>query len=318
MATSGTINFSVTELDIIQEALERLGVLGEGETPNSAQITTCSRTLNMMVKAWQGEGLNLFAVQKIYIFFNPGQNSYRIQGVSGDKACTTYTSTTLKNAIATTDTYTIKVDSNANIAASDVIGIYNDGYADIEWHTVASVSSTDTVVLNEVLNGDAFAVGNLVINYKPADSAMRPVRILNGIVRNVQSNIDVPYTQINRDDYAIFPNKTTQGVPRQYYHNYQIGYAEIFTWPVPDSSVYMGVFWVQRTLDDFDATSDNPDFPQEWYLSLSTNLAIQVASKFGTDLAQIADVVTLAQDAKMLARGFDRELSVQFVPDYDN
>jgi len=62
MATSGSIDFAATRDDIITEALEQLGALGEGESPNAAQLASCGRTLNMLVKAWQGEGLNLFAL----------------------------------------------------------------------------------------------------------------------------------------------------------------------------------------------------------------------------------------------------------------
>ena len=67
MAVSGSTNFSVTRDDIINEALELLGVLGEGEVANTNQLTSASRTLNMMTKAWQADGLNLFAVQRSYL-----------------------------------------------------------------------------------------------------------------------------------------------------------------------------------------------------------------------------------------------------------
>ena len=62
MATSGSIDFSLTRDDIITEALEQLGVLGSGETANTDDVVSASRTLNMMTKAWQADGLTLFAV----------------------------------------------------------------------------------------------------------------------------------------------------------------------------------------------------------------------------------------------------------------
>ena len=40
MATSGSTNFAVTRDDIINEALEMLGVLGEGEIANTNQIAS--------------------------------------------------------------------------------------------------------------------------------------------------------------------------------------------------------------------------------------------------------------------------------------
>ena len=62
MATSGSIDYSTSKNDIITEALQLVGVLGEGQSPSSDQLADCSRTLNMMTKAWQAEGFNLFTL----------------------------------------------------------------------------------------------------------------------------------------------------------------------------------------------------------------------------------------------------------------
>lgn len=56
MATSGSTDFAATRDNIIQEALELLGVLGEGDTPSAAQLTSCARTLNSMIKMWVADG----------------------------------------------------------------------------------------------------------------------------------------------------------------------------------------------------------------------------------------------------------------------
>lgn len=62
MTTSGSIDFVVNRDDIITEALELLGVLGEGQSPTANQLTSCAMTLNMMVKYWQSQGLNIYAL----------------------------------------------------------------------------------------------------------------------------------------------------------------------------------------------------------------------------------------------------------------
>ena len=68
MATSGSVDFSITRDNIITEALQLVGVIGEGDTPNTNQKTDCARSLNMMIKFWMAEGMNLFVNQEIVIF----------------------------------------------------------------------------------------------------------------------------------------------------------------------------------------------------------------------------------------------------------
>ena len=56
MTTSGSSDFSVSRDDIITEALQQLGVIGEGGTPSANQLTDMSRLLNMMIKNWSTYG----------------------------------------------------------------------------------------------------------------------------------------------------------------------------------------------------------------------------------------------------------------------
>lgn len=82
MPTSGSIDFSVTRNDIIQEAYEQLGVLNEGETPTDEQIASASRTLNMMMKSWQADNMNLFAVDRYVVFVEKGTQQYTLNNTT--------------------------------------------------------------------------------------------------------------------------------------------------------------------------------------------------------------------------------------------
>ena len=88
MATSASINLAATRDDIITEALEHLGVLAEGESPSTAALTACSRTLNYMVKAWQGmlRG-ELWTINRVVLFPKKNQHEYSIKNGSSDKFC---------------------------------------------------------------------------------------------------------------------------------------------------------------------------------------------------------------------------------------
>lgn len=53
MATSGSIDYSLTAREVIDFALKKLRVLASGETASAAQATDAMRELNMMLKGWQ-------------------------------------------------------------------------------------------------------------------------------------------------------------------------------------------------------------------------------------------------------------------------
>lgn len=67
MATSGSFDYTIDRDDVITEALQLVGRLADGESPTADQLTSCGRTLNMLVKAWQSDGLQLFR-RKTYSF----------------------------------------------------------------------------------------------------------------------------------------------------------------------------------------------------------------------------------------------------------
>ena len=62
---------------------------------------------------------------------------------------------------------------------------------------------------------------------------------------------------------------------------------------------------VKLSIMDMDAAGNNPDFPQEWYEALETNLAVRLAEKLGRQTTQV--LAALAITSKMTASQFDRE-----------
>jgi len=82
MATSGSFDFVVDRDDLITEALQQCGRLGDHESPSANQLSSCGRTLNMLIKAWQADGLQLW-LRKTYSFTHTsGTESYTF-GPSG-------------------------------------------------------------------------------------------------------------------------------------------------------------------------------------------------------------------------------------------
>jgi len=64
MTTSGTTTFSINRDQLIAGAYRLAGVVASGESPTANQVTEGAEALNMMVKAWEADGLPLWAIRQ--------------------------------------------------------------------------------------------------------------------------------------------------------------------------------------------------------------------------------------------------------------
>lgn len=78
MATSGSTDFSVSRDDIIKRALRIIGVLAQGETPTTNQTTEAAVALNGLVKAWEADGMPLWAIKSFNVPLTTGVSTYQI------------------------------------------------------------------------------------------------------------------------------------------------------------------------------------------------------------------------------------------------
>lgn len=78
MATSNSSNFSTTRNDIIKGALRLCGAVALGETPTADQYTEAAETLNMMAKAWQADGMALWALKEYSLTLTLSAQSYEM------------------------------------------------------------------------------------------------------------------------------------------------------------------------------------------------------------------------------------------------
>lgn len=102
MAFTTVTDFSVSAADIITEALEQLGILGEGESPNSDQITSSLRTLNMMVKLW-GADYNIYAQKQLTVDLVASTQDYFFGNSAGAYIPQKIISATLTNTTTNDD-----------------------------------------------------------------------------------------------------------------------------------------------------------------------------------------------------------------------
>lgn len=288
MPTSGSWDYSVTALQVITAAAEDIGVIANGQTLDSNDLATMLRTLNLLVKQWQGKsdkfpGLKIWTRQRLVIFFVSGQNRFLIGPASGDdRASVNAIGTTLGAAKAANAT-SVTVASTVGMTAADQIGFVTTA-GPIGWTTITSVDSTTGLTLPANSVGAA-AAGNVVYTY--TSKAQRFVDIESAVLRDWSSAgqpIDIPieiYTDVT--EYERITQKFASGDP-----------TAILVEPTRLNTVVTTNFAspnCYRTLrltviypaEDYDnaAGSDDIAYPQEYFAALEWELARRCAPKFG-------------------------------------
>ncbi|MCA9333437.1 hypothetical protein KC963_00125 [Candidatus Saccharibacteria bacterium] len=291
MATSGKQFLSATAADIIKEALQLVGVLAEGESVNATTEADCIRSLNYMVKHWQGKHMgNLWAIEPLVLFLKKDQREYTISATSTDYFCkhSDLIITHVQTAAAASDT-SIVLDSVTGISDNDKIGIQTTNNV-VEWFDVSGSPSGNTVSFDGGTGSlqAAAAVDNIVYVYTPvAATYARPLQIIDAVLRNKSTasdnliGYDTPVQIIAREDFNDLAVKTTTGRVNQIYFNPELLTAKIQVWPTTNDETEYLVMWVRREIEFFDANSQDVDYPQEWYQALAWNLAMLVAPKWG-------------------------------------
>ena len=134
-------------------------------------------------------------------------------------------------------------------------------------------------------------------SYTPTVKMMKVVQAFN---RNTTTNVDVPMRIITRDEYNRLGNKTSSGNPIQLLHIPNRTDSTITVFPVPTSveasSNVIKIIY-QKPYDDFDASTDEPEFPQEWFEAIKYGLAFRLAPEYGLELTERRQ---LMQEAALL------------------
>lgn len=271
MATSGSKNYTVNRTQLIESALKKLGVYDAGDTPSAEELDDANTALNVMVKSWSAMGLNVPWRETLTLFLQPDTRSYRI-GPSGDECTESFVETTLSAAAALGAT-TISLTSTTGISASDRIGIKLDS-GSIHWTTVVNPATTS------ITTGlaSAAASGNKVYAY--TTKCNRPVRLVYAHTRD-SSGIDNEVELTGETAYRMLSNKGSGGRPNQCYYQPTIDNGTLFVWPANSGGVDKLVLIIEPVVDDFDAASDNLDFPIEWARAIIFGLADDLGPEYG-------------------------------------
>ena len=290
MATSNSWDFSLTAANIITMALEDINVLEAGETVDSDDSTVALRTLNALVKQWQGSadmapGLKVHTRQRITVFLAEDQYQYVIGPASTDARATTaygrttvssdYASGTSLSVTALTDTTTYP-GTTITMTASDLIGVVlNDGT--IGWTTI-SAAAASPITLGAGL-ASAASAGNYV--YWFTSRAQRFVDIESAKLRDA-NGIDMDlrvFTDVS--EYEDAPQKDADGDPTAILVESLRTQTRVTLNFAPQDVTKQLRLTVIYPSEDYDATSDDIAYPQEWLAALEWELAFRLAPKFG-------------------------------------
>lgn len=171
-----------------------------------------------------------------------------------------------------------------------------------------------TPVLGQVAYPVGLGIGTGNLNIQA------PLKVTQAFSRDLISNTDIPmniYTQYN---YNLLSTKINQGYPVHLWYQPLNQSGTITIWPAPDQYTqdHRVIYFVyQRAFDQFNASTDTPDFPQVWIEPLIYSLAHRMAPEFGLPLAEIDKFNETANQLIANALSFGTEEGSLFIqPDW--
>lgn len=294
-------DFALTRDDIIRAAAEELGEVAEGENMTVDRKTAYALRLNSWVKSLMAGGAKLWAMKLATLFLADGTASYSL-GATGTHCTHTYVQSTLSTAEATSST-SLGLTAYAGMAASDNIGIELDD-GTLHWTTISGAPGATTTIATGLAS--AASAGNAVFTY--TTKINRPQRIdTESAYWHSLAGQDTPVRLSSRSEYARLSNKTSEGKIVQAFYDPQLTNGVLYVWPTPDDVTDVLKFWYERILEDFDASTDTPDFAIEWGEALILGLASRMAPSSGMGRLESQELKRRADEALFISMGYDRE-----------
>jgi hypothetical protein len=310
MATSGGSDITRTANDIITDALEDIGIIGAEETADNADVVACRYKLNNMIKMWMASPN----------FVMPGLRMWKRKRLTLNlSASMDYTVKIRRLAFTSGGTHEILVGDTltggTGAATADVMNVTvtsgtwagGDAAGDLLIESQSGTFESET--LNEGANSNVCTITTDSEAYGPPTDIL----LMN---RKDTSNNETPMTPMTVQEWHEIGKKTSTGSPQKYYFERRKDEMRLWLNCVPATTTDVLFMVVLMPIEDFDANTDNPDFPREWFQALSSNLALLICPKFGKPITQ--DLKFLADQSLAIAQTFELEnADISFEPDKD-
>lgn len=314
MATSGTVSFTMTALEVINKAFSKINVKVAEQELQADEAQDGLESLNLMIKAWGAQGLHLWSKDEGVLFLDVGKTDYNL-GPQGDEACQIddFISTSTTAAKVATDTI-IDVTSSTGMSVGDKIGIELDNNTR-HWTTILTVDSSIQVTLTEGLPS-ASKSGSSVFTF--TNLVQRPNRILSYRRKTFGQDNEIPVLSWSRNEYFNQVNKSSQGTVVNCYYSPQLDNGRLYVWQTASSVNNFVRFTFERPLEDITELDQNLDFPVEWLQAIIYNLAHLLTDDYSVPFAK-ADRIGIKADRFLdELLGWDEEMeSLNLQPDFD-
>lgn len=352
--TSNTYTFGTnTQLDdLFREAYERIGIIGNDQTPLNVQSAIMSA--NLELSSWPGRGLNLWLIQRMMFSIYPNQPIYtlpistvRILEVTatqparlnsgglatssaGGNAANCFDPNQVAGCVQTIANGNIAYDyglGNTNsilyvgvtpLAQSEYTLAVDYSFDNINWFTIYT-APTQTYFANQIIW--------FVIEKSLNARAWRIRETGDEILKIQQIYFDQPtnvgtgdrlLSALSRSEYMAIATKMNTGFPSGYYFDETIT-PTLILWPVPASNNPPGptniLYTNYRYAQDVTQMFQNAEVPQRFYDALVAGLTARLAMKFAPDKFQMMKVE--AAEAYQIAAATDFEnVTLRFDPDF--
>lgn len=262
--------------------------------------------INLLIQCSVG-GLNLYGQYQVTGVIGP--NQYVFNALTG--------ATATVNSGGALPIFTSTLNSpNVNVLLA------NHGYSIQQGFPVYTSTQVGGVTLSGIYVITAIVdANNFTINSGTNASANQTVTENNGQLIfttqfNGQDPIDQYMTSISRSEYAMYPDKTIQGVPTVYWFDRLAPTPTVTIWQTPDQNgPYAFKYYRMRQIQDANLPNgETPDIPYLFLDSLCAGTAARLARKYAPILAK--DLMAEAGAAWQLAATENREYAdIKIMPD---
>ena len=98
-------------------------------------------------------------------------------------------------------------------------------------------------------------------------------------------------------------------MPTNFYYTPSLDNGEMFIWQTASNVRQVLRFTFERTIEDFDSTANNPDFPIEWSRALIWNLAADIGPEYKTPELDMNRIERKAAEYLDNMLGWDEEMT---------
>jgi len=314
MATSGSVNFTLTAGEVVERAFSKIGVKVAEQALQPEEIQDGLDALNLFLKTMQSQSMHLWSRDEGVLFLDVGKTDYLI-GPTGDEATQLddfigTTTTTAEAALSTV----IEVASTTGMTAADNVGIQLDD-ATRHWTTIVSVDSSTQITITTGIPSVA-ALGNTVFTF--TTQIERPLRVTSFRRRTFSEDNEIPVNSWSRAQYFNQTNKESQGTVVNAYYSPLLNNGRMYVWQTASSVNDFVRFSFERSIEDIDDKENNIDIPQEWLLPLVYNIATLLSDDYDVPPAKADRVAAKADTLLDLVTGWDQEdESILFQPDFE-